>query len=57
MSTVKVLKSAQHAGLHTALDTSGSWARRADDAADLGLLDIDAGPDATHCRPTGRQVL
>ena len=53
-------KSAQHAGLHTALDTSGFLGRRADDAlldaTDLVLLDIKAGTDATHRRLTGRPL-
>lgn len=58
--TRELLKSAQHAGLHTALDTSGFLGRRADDAlldaTDLVLLDIKAGTDATHRRLTGRPI-
>jgi pyruvate formate lyase activating enzyme len=58
--TRELLRSAQHAGLHTALDTSGFLGRRADDAlldaTDLVLLDIKAGTDATHRRLTGRPL-
>jgi pyruvate formate lyase activating enzyme len=58
--TRELLRSAQHAGLHTALDTSGFLGRRADDglrdATDLFLLDIKAGTDATHRRLTGRPL-
>lgn len=58
--TRELLRSAQQAGLHTALDTSGFLGRRADDAlldaTDLVLLDIKAGTDATHRRLTGRPL-
>jgi pyruvate formate lyase activating enzyme len=58
--TRELLQSAQHAGLHTALDTSGFLGRRADDAlldaTDVVLLDIKAGTDATHRRLTGRPL-
>jgi pyruvate formate lyase activating enzyme len=58
--TRELLLSAQHAGLHAALDTSGFLGRRADDAlldaTDLVLLDIKAGTDATHRRLTGRPL-
>jgi pyruvate formate lyase activating enzyme len=52
-----LLETAQDAGLHTALDTSGFLGRRADDAlldaTDLVLLDIKAGSEAAHGRLTG----
>jgi pyruvate formate lyase activating enzyme len=58
--TRELMRSAQQAGLHTALDTSGFLGRRADDAlldaTDLVLLDIKAGTDATHRRLTGRPL-
>jgi pyruvate formate lyase activating enzyme len=58
--TRELLKSAQQAGLHTALDTSGFLGRRADeallDATDLVLLDIKAGTDVMHRRLTGRPL-
>jgi len=58
--TRALLESAQGAGLHTALDTSGFLGRRADDAlidaCDLVLLDIKAGTEATHRSLTGRPL-
>jgi pyruvate formate lyase activating enzyme len=58
--TRRMLQSAQRAGLHTALDTSGFLGRRADDAlleaTDLVLLDIKAGTDAGHRIITGRPI-
>jgi pyruvate formate lyase activating enzyme len=58
--TRELLRSAQHAGLHTALDTSGFLGRRADDAlldaTDLVLLDIKAGTEKTHRKLTGRPL-
>jgi pyruvate formate lyase activating enzyme len=55
-----VLRSAQAAGLHTALDTCGFLGRRADDAlldaTDLVLLDIKSGTDAGHREITGRPL-
>jgi pyruvate formate lyase activating enzyme len=58
--TRRMLQAAQSAGLHTALDTSGFLGERADedllDAADLVLLDVRAGSDATHRKVTGRPL-
>jgi pyruvate formate lyase activating enzyme len=58
--TRRMLQAAQSAGLHTALDTGGFLGERADeellDAADLVLLDVRAGSDATHRAVTGRPL-